>query len=46
MDHFEELLSGAHFMDQHFLNAPLEENVSSFSVALTIYAGFVINVEI
>ena len=27
MDHFEGLLSGAHRMDQHFKNAPLEENI-------------------
>jgi len=27
-DNFEKLLSGAHFMDQHFCTAPLEENVS------------------
>lgn len=25
---FQELLEGAHFMDNHFANAPLEENVS------------------
>lgn len=28
MDNFEKLLSGAHFMDNHFLTAPLERNVS------------------
>lgn len=27
MDNFEELLSGGHFMDQHYLNAPLEQNL-------------------
>jgi len=27
-DNFEKLLSGAHFMDQHFHTAPLEKNVS------------------
>ncbi len=27
MDHFEDLLSGAHDMDEHFNNAPLEENI-------------------
>ncbi len=27
MDYFEELLSGAYEMDQHFQNAPLEENM-------------------
>lgn len=26
-DNFEKLLSGAHFMDQHFCTAPLEKNV-------------------
>jgi len=27
MDHFEQLLAGAHFMDEHFTSAPLEQNV-------------------
>ena len=27
MNNFEQLLSGAHFMDQHFTSAPLEKNV-------------------
>lgn len=27
MDHFEELLAGAHAMDEHFSSAPLEENM-------------------
>jgi glucose-6-phosphate isomerase len=27
MDHFEELLAGAHDMDEHFRTAPLEENI-------------------
>jgi glucose-6-phosphate isomerase len=27
MDHFEELLAGAHAMDEHFRSAPLEENL-------------------
>ncbi len=27
MDHFEELLSGAHKMDQYFRTAPLEQNI-------------------
>lgn len=27
MDKFEELLAGAHFMDNHFCSAPLEKNV-------------------
>lgn len=28
MDNFEDLLAGGHFMDNHFVNAPLESNVS------------------
>jgi len=31
-DNFEKLLSGAHFMDQHFCTAPLEQNVSILNV--------------
>jgi len=27
MEHFESLLSGAHEMDQHFYNAPIQENM-------------------
>ena len=27
MDNFEKLQTGAHFMDQHFLSAPPEQNV-------------------
>ena len=27
MDHFEELLAGAHALDEHFLSAPLERNM-------------------
>lgn len=27
MDNFEALLEGAYIADQHFLNAPLEQNV-------------------
>lgn len=30
MDNFEDLLAGGHFMDNHFVNAPLESNVSLF----------------
>ena len=29
-ENFEKLLAGAHFMDQHFCNAPLDKNVRSF----------------
>jgi len=28
-DNFEKLLAGAHFMDQHFCNAPLDKNVKN-----------------
>ena len=27
-DNFEKLLAGAHYMDQHFSNTPLEQNVN------------------
>lgn len=27
-DNFEKLLEGAHFMDNHYMTAPLEQNVS------------------
>ncbi|OWF52125.1 Glucose-6-phosphate isomerase [Mizuhopecten yessoensis] len=27
MDNFEEILAGGHFMDNHFCNAPMEENI-------------------
>ncbi|XP_022343170.2 glucose-6-phosphate isomerase-like [Crassostrea virginica] len=27
MDNFEDLLAGGHFMDNHFVNAPLESNI-------------------
>lgn len=32
MDNFEDLLAGGHFMDNHFVNAPLESNVNLFEV--------------
>lgn len=28
-DHFEQLLSGAHWMDQHFMKTPLDKNAPS-----------------
>lgn len=31
-DNFESLLNGAHFMDKHFVNTPLEKNVGIFHV--------------
>lgn len=37
MDNFEELLSGAHFMDQHFKTAPLEKNVPVILALLGIW---------
>lgn len=30
-ENFEQLLEGAHFMDNHFKNAPFEKNVSTSS---------------
>jgi glucose-6-phosphate isomerase len=41
MDNFEELLAGAHEMDQHFRIAPLEKNLPVTLAMLGIwYAGF------
>lgn len=37
MDNFEALLAGAHDMDQHFLNAPLEENMPVVMALLGIW---------
>lgn len=37
MDRFEELLSGAHEMDQHFQSAPLEENAPVILALLGIW---------
>jgi glucose-6-phosphate isomerase len=34
MDNFEDLLSGGHFMDQHFCTTPLEKNVSKNLIIL------------
>ena len=31
MDNYEKLQAGGHFMDQHFLTAPLEQNVINIS---------------
>lgn len=36
-DHFEQLLSGAHWMDQHFLKAPLEKNAPVLLALLGIW---------
>ncbi|KAL5233491.1 hypothetical protein ACI65C_000901 [Semiaphis heraclei] len=36
-ENFESLLSGAHFMDQHFVNAPLEENAPVILALLGIW---------
>jgi glucose-6-phosphate isomerase len=38
-DNFEKLLDGAHFMDQHFCNAPLEQNVPVILALLGIWYG-------
>jgi glucose-6-phosphate isomerase len=41
MDHFEELLEGAHAMDEHFRTAPLAENLPVILALLGIwYANF------
>lgn len=37
MDHFEELLDGAHVMDHHFKEAPLEENMPVIMAMLGIW---------
>ncbi len=37
MDNFEELLAGAHEADQHFLNTPLEQNISVIMGLLGIW---------
>ena len=38
MDHYEEMLFGAHYMDQHFLNTPLEQNVRLSVSYLSVYS--------
>jgi len=37
MDNFEQLLAGAHAMDEHFRTAPLEENIPAKLAALGIW---------
>lgn len=37
MDNFEQLLEGAHEMDEHFRNAPLEENVPVILAMLGVW---------
>ncbi len=37
MDNFEELLQGAHDVDEHFRTAPLEENVPAIMAALGVW---------
>ncbi|ROT96003.1 glucose-6-phosphate isomerase [Marinobacter sp. R17] len=39
MENFRSLLSGAHAMDQHFKNAPLEENLPVILALLGIWYG-------
>lgn len=40
-ENFEKLLDGAYFMDQHFLNAPLEQNAPVLLALLGIwYSNF------
>lgn len=37
MDHFEQLLEGAHFVDEHFRTAPLNENIPVIMALLGIW---------
>ncbi|GAV19132.1 glucose-6-phosphate isomerase [Mariprofundus micogutta] len=37
MDHFEELLEGAHEMDEHFRSAPMEENIPVILAMLGVW---------
>jgi glucose-6-phosphate isomerase len=37
MDNFEQLLAGGHAMDQHFLNAPLEQNMPVIMALLGVW---------
>jgi len=37
IDHFEELLQGAHSMDTHFANTPLHENIPVVLALLTLW---------
>ncbi len=45
MDHFEELLAGAHAMDQHFLRAPMENNLPVIMALLGIWYSSFFNAE-
>lgn len=36
-DKFEELLEGAHEMDQHFINAPLKENMPAIMALISVW---------
>ncbi len=38
-DHFEELLAGAHAMDQHFLRTPVEQNLPVVLALLGVWYG-------
>jgi glucose-6-phosphate isomerase len=39
MDRFEELLAGAHAMDQHFRTAPLEQNIPAILALIGVWYG-------
>ncbi|MEQ1917051.1 MAG: glucose-6-phosphate isomerase, partial [Gallionella sp.] len=39
MDKFEELLSGAHTMDEHFRHAPLDQNIPVIMAMLGVWYG-------
>ena len=45
MDHFEELLSGAHDMDRHFHSAPFEENLPVILGILGVWYNNFFNAE-
>jgi glucose-6-phosphate isomerase len=44
-DNFEQLLSGAHHMDNHFMTAPLEDNIPVILALLGIWYGNFFNAE-
>lgn len=45
-DNFEKLLDGAFYMDQHFLTAPYEQNVSTFSFCYIKMFAFIYNINL
>ena len=39
-ENFVKLLEGAHYMDQHFMTAPLEKNVSSNYLFFSVFRTY------